>query len=75
MARQSKHDRVLQEREARLEIEHREAQALVDRAAAELRLIRDIRKSLAALPKRASRAKRVQAVVAASMSDGKASAA
>jgi len=76
MPRQSKHDRILAEREQRLEEEHINAVALVDRAAAELRLIRDIRKALAALPKRASRAKRTQTVLAASVAgDSKATAA
>ena len=76
MARQSKHDRILAEREAKLEEEHVNAVALVERAAAELRLIRDIRKALAALPRRTSRAKRTQAVLAASVAgDSKATAA
>lgn len=61
MPRQSRTDRLLAEKEQKLEAEVARAVAEAERLGGELRLLRDLRKQLTTLPKRASRAKRVVA--------------
>ncbi len=57
MPRQSRTDKLLADQELTLELEVRRAAAEAELLAGKLRLVRDLRKQLAAAPKRASRAK------------------
>ncbi len=57
MPRQSRTDKLLAEQELALELEVRRAASEAELLAGKLRLVRDLRKQLAAAPKRASRAK------------------
>ncbi len=58
MPRQSKVDKLLADQELTLELEVRRAAGEAELLAGKLRLVRDLRKQLAATPKRASRSKR-----------------
>ncbi len=57
MPRQSKTDKFLDEREELLKEQVEKARAAFIQVGAELRLVQDLRKELATIPKRASRAK------------------
>jgi len=61
MPRQSRTDRLLADKEQKLELEVARAVAEAERLGGELRLLRDLRKQLGTLPKRPSRSKRVVA--------------
>ncbi len=57
MPRQSRTDKILADQELELELQVRRAASEAELLAGKLRMIRDLRKQLAAAPKRASRAK------------------
>lgn len=57
MPRQTRQDKLLAAKEAALEVEVAQAAAVAESKGAELKLVRSLRKELAALPKRSARSK------------------
>lgn len=76
MPRQARTDRILQEKEQKLEAEVRRVAGEVERLTSELRLVRDLRKQLVAPPRSRAKGRTVAVPAAASANtEQKASAA